>query len=82
MHKYRGDHEQSVIGASSSELGPSARGRPRSGNDLGEVEVSVWWNVAPKRDVFGTEVAPGWPGVRKAPEWTLGVVDLSGGSTW
>jgi len=49
LHKYRGDHEQSVIGASSSELGPSARGRPRSGNDLGEVEVSVWWNVAPKR---------------------------------
>ena len=37
-----GDHGRSVAGASGSELRHSGRGRPWSGKDLREVEVSEW----------------------------------------
>jgi len=41
-----GYHGRYVVGGSGLELGLSGRRRPRSGKDLGEVEVSEWWNGA------------------------------------
>ena len=47
------------IGALGSELGPSERGRSRSGKNLREIEVPEWWNVAPDRVSLGRREAPG-----------------------
>jgi len=44
-----GDHRCIFVGALRSELGSSGHGRHRRGNDLGEVEVSKWWNTTPDR---------------------------------
>jgi len=47
-------------------LGPPGQGRPRIGKDLGEVEVSEWWKIAPDRGRFrdggssGMEGSSGW----------------------
>jgi len=43
------DHERPVVGASSSKLRLSGRGRPRSGKDLREIVVPEWWHAAPDR---------------------------------
>ena len=42
------DLGRSVVGASGLKLGLSGQGRPWSGKDLGELEVSVWWKAVPE----------------------------------
>jgi len=54
------DFDRLLFGTSCSKLGPSGRGRPRSGKDLWVVESRL-------RTSLRWRVAPGWHGVEAAP---------------
>jgi len=73
------DHGRSVVGSSGSELGPSGRGRLRSGKDLREVEILEWWKAATDR-VYLRDEGELWDG--RVFGWILGVRGLLDGSSW
>ena len=60
-------------------MGPSGRGRPRSGKNLREVEVLEWWKDGSSPGMsLRRRGTLGWPGVMDAPNWTLRVVNFLG----